>query len=585
MTTLSLFDRPATPAALPPPAADEGSWLFDDAAGDPDGLWWFQREGVTAVFEQLKTKRSTLVVMATGLGKTTVFGTIAKHWPGRVLVLAHRDELVQQARKRIEHMTGEWVEVEQAEFSSHHNTRLVVGSVLSVCQQRRLERLGRDRFDLIVIDEAHHAVSASYRKIVDHFAGAKVLGVTATPDRGDKRAMGIVFESVAYSFDIERGIDQGYLVPILGQREEIEEIDLTGVTKSAGDLAVQQLDDVMVRAVEAVVKRTTEVNEHEKRQAICFFPGIKSAELACMRFNELEPNTAIFIHAKTDEDERKQLVRDFGRGKYRYFCNVGIATEGFDAPAVSLVVLARPTLSRSLFAQMVGRGTRILHGVIDGAHGKDMADLRRSLIADCGKPNSMVLDFVGNSGKHSLVSITDILGGSYSEAEVKRAKKKAEGKDGQGKNPQELLEQARAELQAIARAIKSKVKTKSETFDPFKVMHMDGEGVMPSVGYTPLSQNLRHALLNYGLTQGELQGMSQHDGQRFVSAQKARHAAGLATYKQLKYMQKFGVNHINIKKDRASAVITYIQNKRGQNLNPKAIDAIVHYKRQPGDDA
>ena len=571
--------RPA-PVALVEPMGG----LFADMDGDPDGLRWYQREAVNAILGELEVHRSTLLVMATGGGKTQCFGAIAKHWPGNVLILAHREELIDQARKRIEQMTGEWVEIEKAQFSSTPSTRIVVGSMQTLGKRKRLERLGMERFDLIIIDEAHRGVCPSYKTILAYFGKAKVLGVTATPDRGDNAALKQAFESVAYTFDIEQGIDQGYLVPIRGQRVELAEINLDGITKTAGDLAEGQLDEVMLKAVEGVVKET--VRLEPDRQAIVFFPGIKSAELACARFNELRANSAIFIHAKTDEDERKMLIRDFQRGDYQYFCNVGIATEGFDAPNVSLVAIARPTLSRALYTQMVGRGTRPLAGILGDCEGQELHDLRRDIIANSKKPDCMVLDFVGNSGKHSLVGPVDILGGKYTDEEVKRAKKKLEKEP--GANPRELLEKARAELRALAKTIKSHVRSEVKAFNPFSILHMSDA---PSVehaakhGHKPLSKDQRNALLNYGLTEAQLKGMSKFDGDRFISAQRARAKAGLSTYRQQLWMQKYGVNTVNMSKDRANAVLTYMQSKgwgRKGPIDPKAIDKIVNYRREHG---
>lgn len=556
---------------------------FADGGGDPDGLRWYQREMYDAVHAQLATVRSTLVVAATGTGKTRLFAAIAKHWPGRVLFLAHRDELVAQARREVERATEEWVEIEKADMHCGPHTRLVVGSVQTLCKLKRLETLGPDRFDLVIVDEGHHAVSPSYKAIMAYFAQAKVLLVTATPDRGDKKAMGQVAQTVAHTFTIEDGIDHGYLVPVRGQLVEVKEISLEGITKTAGDLAANQLDEMMLKAVEGVVKET--IRLEPDRQGICFFPGIKSAELACVRFNELRPGSAIFIHANTDEDERKLLVRNFRKGDHQYFCNVGIATEGFDAPAVSLIVLARPTLSRALYTQMVGRGTRPIGGLIDHVEGKGLAKLRRGLIAKSVKPDCMVLDFVGNSGKHSLVSLVDILGGSYTELEIKKAKKKEQEEP--GANPRDLLEQARKEIQSIARQIKSKVVASTRTFDPFKVMHMAAPMNVQAAGYKPLTIGLRHALLNYGLKEPELKGMSKADGDRFVQAQRVRSKAGLCTYKQLKQLQRFGVNEVNVPFERASAAMQYLSDKgfgRLGAIDPHKLNAIINHRREPGEE-
>lgn len=1202
--TLPLFSERQAAA---PVAAIEDS-IFGYLDGDPDGLRWYQREAVDAVLEQLKQVRSTLVVAATGTGKTTMFGAIAKHWPGNVLILAHRDELVQQARRRVERMTGEWVEVEQAMMTSQ-SARIVCGSVQSLCKKKRLERVGAERFSLVVVDECfpagtlvsgrpietikvgemvesvdhasgsvsmrrvtrlfrknctsdmvridcgethivctrnhpvfvrgkgyidagsvsesdvlcvwgsvparvssdvlegvqvqagrgegfgnvpgapavapedanevvqgvreivsassetaqsdvlervsggelvgdygahessirleahagkqsdeqggdsaegkpylaidwafpegsrwqwtaadggrslpvfsagmahagsrpdangttlwlpdllqdrrgepgaedrnrgrrgeprfadapsagceegrfltwarvdrvsrveqasdngtvvynlevegshtyfangilvhncHHAPAASYRTILDFFADAKILGVTATPDRGDKQALGKVFESSAYTFDIEDGVDNGYLVPIRGHHVTLSDVNLDLIGKTAGDLAASQLDEAMLKATGGVVEKTMEL--YPGRQAIVFMPGVKSAELAVARFNKLKPGCAMFIHAGTDEDERAQMVRDFQRGFYQYFVNVGIATEGFDAPGVSLVVIARPTLSRALYAQMAGRGTRVLPDIIDNCEGRDLAVLRRELIAASKKPdciaegqrvltdhglvpiedvtiamkvwdgcsfvahcgailrgerevisyagleatedhvvytkegwktfgecaseqipvcvtgigreniqqsfgcfrrddkedpwgasalvgrmremqaedaqvspqcyewpgrmpglresaecpslanqamqrgasamhepekqrlqtlrrprhwlsfwfsagngavdhsthrapiatvadrqdrqqrelragerslvysttkpgshieetevcagpffqdrisndplfgrhavshggeddvrrdrgailpkviktkrrvwdilnagplhrftvegllvhNCVILDFVGNSTKHSLVSTVDILGGKYTDEEVKRAKKKVEKEP--GADPRAALERSREELRAIAASMRVKVKAESKEFNPFAVLHMDTEAgakYTQKFGYKAMDGGLRNALLNYGLKEKQLEGMSRYDAMRFIAAQRARAKAGLCSYKMLVQLQRFGVTEVNVPFDRAKAAMRYIESKkwgRSGQVDPRKLDSIIHYRREPGDD-
>src|SRR5688572_16216939 len=156
---------------------------------DPDGLRWYQRDGFNAIMAGFETFKSQLVVKATGLGKTQLFGAVAKHWQGSVLIIAHRDELVDQARERLEQMTGEYVEIEQGSLRCNPSTRIVIGSAQTLAKQNRLDALGKDRFSLVIADEAHHYVSPTWRRPMEFF-NAKFLGVTATPDRGDEKALG-----------------------------------------------------------------------------------------------------------------------------------------------------------------------------------------------------------------------------------------------------------------------------------------------------------------------------------------------------------------------------------------------------------
>jgi superfamily II DNA or RNA helicase len=556
-------------------------WAEGGAKPDDDGLRWYQRECVAAVERELSTRRSTLVVAATGAGKTTIFGALIAKWKGPVLVLAHRDELVQQARDRIEKMTGEYVEVEQGPLRCGELTRIVVGSVQTLCRDHRLQALGRGRFTLIVADECHHALAKSWRKVIDYFGGAKLLGVTATPDRGDGEAMGKIFESVAYRFGIEDAIDHGYLLPIRGMREILGSIDLDGVSKTAGDLATGKLDEVMLKAVEGIVRRTLDVVGDQ--QTIAFFPGVKSAELAAARFNALKPDSAMMISGMTDPDERKALVRDFKRGRYQFFCNCAVATEGFDAPTASVVVIGRPTLSRSLYAQMAGRGMRILPGIIEPLEGRDLAPERKAAIAGSNKPHCTIIDFVGNSSKHSLASVTDILGGRFTDKEVERAKKIAKHKKG-GTDPRAFLEQARRELLEMAAQMKSKVTSKAETFNPFTVSANADRGATPAAGHLPMLREHREQLLNYGMRDDEMRGMSRADAEQFVRTQRFRAAKGLASYKQLRMLMRFGVGDPKLTKTKASEAISYIMSAGYKNVDPQRLSSIVQRKREPGDE-
>jgi len=372
---LSAFEDDAPIVA---PRFDQGGFRFAPGVKPRNyGLRWYQEEARVAVLDAFQRVRSALVVKATGLGKTTLFGAVAGDWTqGDVLILAHRDELVGQAAKRIERMTGEQVEIEQAGQRASYRSRIVVGSVQSVTRQNRLDRMGTDRFGLVICDEAHHYTSATYRRPLEFFKNAKILGVTATPDRGDEKALGQIFEEVAYVMDIGLGIEHGYLCRVEAKRLDVGEVDLSGVKTQAGDLVASQLDEVILKHVEGIVKGV--LQHYPDRKGPAFFPGVKSAELACQRFNALRPGCAAFIHAKTDPDERKEIIRDVHAGRYQFLCNVGIATEGFDWPEANIVIGGRATKSRALAAQMAGRGLRVLPGIVDHIPGKEGAATRRA---------------------------------------------------------------------------------------------------------------------------------------------------------------------------------------------------------------
>lgn len=572
---LALFDGP------------DMSWLDElDGPTDPDGLRWYQREAVDAVLRAFESgDRSTLVVKATGLGKTQTFCAVAKHWPGSVLVLAHRKELVDQAAERLEQMTGEFVEIEQGELRAGRHARLVCASVDSIRQQKRLDRHGADRFDLVIVDEAHHYVATTYRKPLEFFANAKILGVTATPDRGDEKALGRLFDSVSYVFDISEGVQQGYLVPLRGRAVNVEALDISGVDTVAGDLVAAQLDEAMLSAVEGVVRKTLELEPG--RQGLAFFPGVRSAELAAERFNALAPGSACFVSGATPPDDRKRIMADFKAGRYRYLCNCQVATEGFDAPSASLIIQARPTKSRAFYAQTVGRGTRVLPGTVDHLEGKGLAAQRRDAVRGSRKPDCMILDFVGNSGKHVLVTPEDLLGGLYEDDEVKRAKEIAKAEP--GSDVGENLQRARHELRAIAAKLKSgKVQSEVRDFDPFSTFNMEWSDETRYSRYSaPATKRQLSVLKQRGIEEQDLQGISKKAARQLIAECDRRRKDGLATYRQLRQLKKWGVARDDVPFGRAREAIDYIVSTgwgKRSKVDPVRLNAICYDQRQSGED-
>ncbi len=436
----------------------------------------------------------------------------------------------------------------------------------------------------LLVHNCHHATAKSYRDVLDWFQDARVLGVTATPDRGDEKALGQVFDEVAYVMDIGDGVAAGFLVPIHGKEVVLQSIHLDNVRTQGGDLAIGELDEEMLKSAEGVVNKTIELEPD--RQAICFFPGVRSAEFAAAKFNAVRPDSARFISGTTDEEERKGIVYDFKHGKFKYLCNCAVATEGFDAPATSAIVLARPTKSRALYAQMLGRGTRVLPGTVDHLHGKALSPERREAIARSKKPNMVVLDFVGASTRHSLMTAVDVLGGNYTEAEVKLAKKKAKS----GGDAREALEAARRELLQLAQATKAKVTATVRPFDPFRVLGLsidDEDRYSTRFGGKPASPQQTAKLAAWGVPQKELDGLSTKAASKLIDRCLERTKKGLATYKMMRQLQRFGITELDIPFARAKAGINYIEAKGWGDkgtVDPQVLRNIVYHARQPGED-
>lgn len=543
---------------------------------------YYQEECVAALFAGFEAKEEAqLVTMATGLGKTVCFAELIRRFDGNVLVLAHRDELIQQAVRHCGAATGEQIEIEKAGDWSFKG-RIVVGSVQSLRMKNRLERLGKDRFQLVIIDEAHHAIAPSYRVIMDYF-DCPIVGFTATPDRGDETALGRIFTRVAYLMDIQEGIEQGWLVPFEGRRVVLDDIELDQIDKIAGDLPASQLDEAMVKSVKGVVAESMRLCPD--RQSIAFFPGVRTAELATKEFNALRSDMACFISGDTPPEERQQTVADFRRGRYQILSNCMIATEGFDVPDVSMIIMGRPTLSRALYAQMMGRGGRPKPGIFQDAMTLEHAAVRQALILRSAKPNCMVIDCVGNSARHSLIGPADVLGGNFTEETVKLAKEKAKG----GGDLLQALKDAQAELKRIAQ-VKVKVKATVTRFDPFEALGMAADHedrYATRYGHKPATEPQRDLLLKRGMTKAEVDGLSKSDASRALDAMSVRMTQGKATLKQIRLLSNFGVlGARDASFERASDGINYIAGKgwnRGA-VNPTELVSIVLGARQSGED-
>ena len=364
--------------------------------------------------------KSVLVVAATGLGKTQIFAHLAKHYVerGRIMVLAHREELVEQARARIQQIARVPVDVEMAERRADEDGLFgdkapIVVSSIQTQSTGRMNRFDPDEFSLLILDEAHHAVSETNLRAIGYYTtnpALKVFGCTATPDRADEEALGKVFERCAYQFEILDAIREGWLVDVRRRAVTVEGLDFSAVNTVAGDFNQGQLENEMTKWGPLHGVADAAIKECGDRPTICFAVGVAHAGKLCEILNRHRDGCARFVCGETPKDERRAIFRDFLEGKYQYLTNVGVATEGVDLPLAAAIVMARPTKSRSLYCQMLGRGTRALPGVVDGP---ETAEARRAAIAASGKPNVIVVDFVGNVGKHELVSAVDVLGVNF----------------------------------------------------------------------------------------------------------------------------------------------------------------------------
>lgn len=511
----------------------------------------YQRDAVSGVDSALKGKRSALVVMPTGTGKTVCFAHIARNAVKRVMVIAHREELVQQAVSKIRSVTGLSPDVEMAEYKAGrlYKSPVVVASVQTLCAPfhnvYRMDKFDPHEFDMLVIDEAHHATAASYRRVVDHFSknpNLRTVGFTATPDRADKSALGLVFESVAFNYEIMQAMHDGWLVPIETQQVIVGGMDFSHVKTVAGDLNQGELSTIMEqeKVLHGVVSPAIEIAAG--RKTLVFAASVSHAERMSEIFNRHGVRSAI-VHGGTFKDDRRKILQAYADGKIQVLCNCGVAVEGFDCPTIEVVVIARPTKSRSLYTQMVGRGTRVLPNTVDSI--SDPAG-RRAAIAASAKPKMLVIDFTGNSGKHKLVTTADILGGKYDEETIEHAKQKI-AESGKPSDVIEELERAAAEvlanrteelLQKKRRVVTAKVDYSTKQVDAFGVFNIGPDRLAHAARNTaPLTQAQQAMLTRNGIDIG---GLPIGHCRALYNEILRRMKAGRCTYKQASLLRKYG---------------------------------------------
>jgi superfamily II DNA or RNA helicase len=325
----------------------------------------YQRAAIDAVKDGIRRGlRSMLIVLPTGAGKTVVFSELPREIDARfVLILAHRDELIDQAVAKYQRSNPNAVVGKEANvFRADAACAVVAASVQTLQGDRLREFLARKGIpDLIVTDEAHHAVSPSYTAIYEAIgASATHVGVTATPNRGDKIGLDTVFEEIVYAISLPELIAQGYLVDLTGYVVHTT-TTLTGISRTKGDFAQKQLAEaVNTEERNAQVVRAYHDLAGGKR-AIVFGVDVAHSLDLCDGFRAAGYRAA-HIDGKTPKDQRAQILAEFARGAVEVLCNCAVLTEGFDEPAIECVILARPTMSAGLYAQCIGRGTRLHPG-------------------------------------------------------------------------------------------------------------------------------------------------------------------------------------------------------------------------------
>ncbi|CAB4131266.1 SSL2 DNA or RNA helicases of superfamily II [uncultured Caudovirales phage] len=487
----------------------------------------YQTEAIDAIRTRfVEGDKSTLLILPTGCGKTVTFGMIARRMvekQRKVLILAHRAELIDQAVSKLDTLGVEAaVEMGERRARSIIEPDVVVATVQTM-QRKRLELWKRDHFDLIITDEAHHATAATYQRIYKHFGGTRHLGVTATADRADDDNLGGVFESVAYELSLWDAMTAPDPGPYLSRLKFCQcdvDIDLRDIRTTGGDFNMGDVEARIKPLIETLANSVKQ--EIGNRRTLIFTPDVGSAQAMA---SALESLGLKFTWTSGDDSLRADKIKALQKGDIQGLVNCALLTEGFDCPAISAVVLCRPTKSRSLYAQMVGRGTRLAPN----------------------KSDCLIVDFNYLTSKHDLVKPVDLFDTSNTNPEVLAlANKKTE--KAKGVDLLKAIEDAQAEhRQREALKIKARereIRYRKRAYDPldyFQAMEIPVRGRL-AMDVTPATQAQKIALGN--MTKGRLNvdALTKTQASTLMGTLIPRMNAGLASEPQVHFLISLGMD-------------------------------------------
>lgn len=490
----------------------------------------YQEAARAAIFEQWASGiLKTLLVLPTGCGKTIVFAKVAEDCVGegkRVLILAHRGELLDQAADKIWKTTGLSCALEKAESSCKGSwSRVVVGSVQTLMRDKRLGSFPEDYFGVIIIDEAHHCISDSYQRVLSHFPEAKVLGVTATPDRGDMRNLGAYFESLAYEYTLPKAIKEGYLSPIKALTIPLK-IDMSSVSVQAGDFKAGDIGTTLDPYLESIAVEMQKYCQGKK--TVVFLPLVKTSQ----KFRDLL-NSHGFKAAEVNGEspDRAEILKDFEAGTYNVLCNSMLLTEGWDCPSVDCIVVLRPTKVRSLYCQMVGRGTR--------------------LSPETGKDHLLLLDFLWHTERHELCHPASLI--CENEEVAQKMTENLEKEAGLAVDIEEAEKTASEDVvaqreEALAKQLAEMKRRKKKLVDPLQfemsIQAEDLSGYVPSFGWemAPPSENQKKALEKMGILPDQIDNAGK--AAKILDRLDRRRNEGLTTPKQIRFLESRGFQHV-----------------------------------------
>lgn len=490
----------------------------------------YQQQAKDAIFSEWGNGiKKTLLVLPTGCGKTIVFAKVAEECVkggSRVLILAHRGELLDQAADKIGKSTGLGCATEKAEQTCIGSWfRIVVGSVQSMMREKRLNQFPNNYFNTIIIDEAHHCISESYQKVLRHFPDAEVLGVTATPDRGDMQNLGTVFESLAYEYTLPRAIKEGYLSPIKAVTIPLK-IDMSAVGVQAGDFKSGDIATALDPYLESIAEEMEKYCSDKK--TVVFLPLVKTSQ----KFRDILNNHGFrAAEVNGDSKDRAEILEAFDKDQYNVLCNSMLLTEGWDCPSVDCIVVLRPTKVRSLYCQMVGRGTR--------------------LSPETNKDHLLLLDFLWHTERHELCHPASLI---CESAEV--AQKMTENMEKDAGSIMDIEEAERTASEdvvaqreeALAKQLSEMKRRKKKLVDPLQfemsIQAEDLSGYVPAFGWemAPPSDKQKQTLEKLGILPDAIENAGK--ASKILDRLDKRRREGLTTPKQIRFLESRGFQHV-----------------------------------------
>jgi superfamily II DNA or RNA helicase len=389
-------------------------------------------------------------------------------------------------------------------------------------RESRLKQFKSDYFDSIVVDEAHHCLSDSYQRVLSHFDKAKVLGVTATPDRSDMRNLGQYFESLAYEYTLPKAIKEGYLCPIKAQTIPLK-LDLTGVGMQSGDFKAGDLgtalDPYLYQIADEMAKYCMD------RKTLVFLPLIKTSQ----KFRDILQSKGFRAAEINGESrDRAEILKDFENGKYQILTNSMLLTEGYDCPAIDCIVMLRPTKIRSLYSQCIGRGTR-LHP---------------------GKDHLLLLDFLWLTERHELCHPAHLICENEEVAEKMTENIEAAGcpvdlEQAEVKASEDVVA---AREEALAKKLAEMKHRKRKLVDPLQfemsIQAEDLSGYRPAFGWEcgPPSDKQKATLEKLGILPDEIDNAGK--AAKLLDRLDKRRTEGLTTPKQIRFLEGRGFQHV-----------------------------------------